>query len=119
MYLANCTQLDIAFSINLLARYSSTPTQRHRNGIKHLLRYLCETANLGLFYPKGLNPQLIGYADADYLSGPKKSRSEIGHLFTCGNTAISWRSIKQTLYATSSKHLELFQFMKQVMSAFG
>ena len=28
MYLANCTRLDIAFSINLLARYSSAPTQR-------------------------------------------------------------------------------------------
>ena len=33
MYLANCTWPDIAFSINLLARYSSTPTQRHWNGI--------------------------------------------------------------------------------------
>ena len=26
MYLANCTRLDIAFSVNLLARYSSAPT---------------------------------------------------------------------------------------------
>ena len=26
MYLANCTRLDIAFSINLLTRYNSTPT---------------------------------------------------------------------------------------------
>ena len=29
MYLANYTRLDIAFSVNLLARYSSTPTKRH------------------------------------------------------------------------------------------
>ena len=29
MYLANCIRPDIAFSINLLARYSSAPTQRH------------------------------------------------------------------------------------------
>ena len=29
MYLANCTHSYIAFSINLLARYSSAPTQRH------------------------------------------------------------------------------------------
>ena len=28
MYLANCTRLDIAFSVNLLARYSSAPTLR-------------------------------------------------------------------------------------------
>ena len=38
MYLANCTRPDIAFSVNLLARYSSTPTLRHWNGVKHLLR---------------------------------------------------------------------------------
>ena len=29
MYLANCTRPDIAFSVNLLARYSSAPTKRH------------------------------------------------------------------------------------------
>ena len=29
MYLANCTRPDIAFSVNLLARYSSAPTLRH------------------------------------------------------------------------------------------
>ena len=40
MYLANYTCPDIAFSVNLLARYSSAPTQRHWNGIKHILHYL-------------------------------------------------------------------------------
>ena len=29
MYLANYTCPDIAFFVNLLARYSSTPTRRH------------------------------------------------------------------------------------------
>ena len=29
MYLINCTHSDIVFSINLLVRYSSTPTRRH------------------------------------------------------------------------------------------
>ena len=29
MYLANYTRPDIAFSVNLLARYSSVPTLRH------------------------------------------------------------------------------------------
>ena len=29
MYLANCTRLDIAFFVNLLARYNSAPTKRH------------------------------------------------------------------------------------------
>ena len=29
MYLTNYTQLDIAFSVNLLARYNSAPTKRY------------------------------------------------------------------------------------------
>ena len=37
LYLAQCTRPDIAFAVNLLARYSSEPTRRHWNGIKHLL----------------------------------------------------------------------------------
>ena len=43
MYLTNCTCLDNDFSINLLARYSSSPTRRHWYGIKHILRYFCGT----------------------------------------------------------------------------
>ena len=41
MYLENCTRPDIAFAVNLLERYSSAPTRRHWNGIKHILHYLC------------------------------------------------------------------------------
>ncbi|KAL6313897.1 hypothetical protein AAG906_010316 [Vitis piasezkii] len=44
MYLANCIRPSIAFFVNLLARYSSTPTKRHWNGIKHILRYLHGTS---------------------------------------------------------------------------
>ena len=40
LYLAQCTRPDIAFSVNLLARFSSAPTWRHWNGIKHHFRYL-------------------------------------------------------------------------------
>ena len=50
MYISNCIRLNIAFSINLLARYSSTPTQRHWTGIKHILHYLCGTTDMSLFY---------------------------------------------------------------------
>jgi hypothetical protein len=62
---------------------------------------------MGLFYSRGSNSQLVGYADAGFLSDPHKGRSQTGYLFTCGNTAISWRSVKQTLVATSSNHSEI------------
>ncbi|KAL5549686.1 hypothetical protein UlMin_004917 [Ulmus minor] len=67
MYLANYTRPDIAFFVNLLARYSSPPTRRHWNRIKHILHYLRGTIDLGLFYPKESNNQLIVFADIGHL----------------------------------------------------
>ncbi|XP_059650054.1 secreted RxLR effector protein 161-like [Cornus florida] len=112
LYLVNCTRPDIIFSVNLLARYSSAPTRRHWNGIKHILRYLRGTTDMGLFYSKAPNSQLIGYADAGYLFDPQKTYSQTGYTFTCGDTAISWRSMKQTMIATSSNHSEILALHK-------
>ena len=75
MYLVNCTHSNIVFSINLLARYSSAPTQRHWNGIKHILHYLHRTTNIYLFYSRESKQQLLGYADVRYLSNPHKGGS--------------------------------------------
>lgn len=107
MYLANYTRPDISFAVNLLARYSSSPTRRHWNGVKHILRYLRGTMDMGLFYSNVSKLDLIGYADAGYLSDPHNGRSQTGYLFTSGGTAISWRSVKQTITATSSNHAEI------------
>ncbi|KAL0368450.1 UNVERIFIED_CONTAM: Retrovirus-related Pol polyprotein from transposon TNT 1-94 [Sesamum calycinum] len=95
MYLANHTRPDITFAVNLLARYNSAPTRRHWNEIKHILRYLRGTMDMGLFYPKVSNCDLVGYADAGYLSDPHNGRSQTGYLFLCGGTTISWRSMNK------------------------
>ncbi|CAM8977362.1 unnamed protein product [Rhodiola kirilowii] len=119
MYLANCTRPDIAFAVNLLARFSSAPTKRHWNGIKHVLRYLQGTIDLGLFYHNNTKPVLIGYADAGYLSDPHKAKSQTGYVFTCGGTA--------TLGVLRNKHslqhhqttLRSSHYTKQVVNVCG
>ena len=80
-----------SLSLNLLARYISTPTRRHRNGIKYM----------SLFYSKDCSLDLIGHADVGYLSDLHKARSQISYVFICGGTAISWRYTKQSIVATS------------------
>ena len=107
MYLATCTRSDIAFPVNLLARYSSAPTRRHWNGIKHILRYLKGTSDMGLFYSKESKQQLLGYADLGYLLDPHKARSQTGYVFRCNRAAISWKYVKQTMVATSSNHSKI------------
>ena len=63
--------------------------------------------NMGLFYPNDSKLDLMGYANAGYLSDPHNGRSQTGYLFTCGGTTISWRSVKQTITSTSSNHAEI------------
>ncbi|KAM2133211.1 hypothetical protein ACFX1R_003336 [Malus domestica] len=100
LYLAQCTRPDISFPVNLLARYSNTPTHRHWNDVKDISRYLKGTTDLGLFYtrkspsvaaPYGprIDSRLVGYADAGYLSNPHRACSQTGYVFTVGDTAIS------------------------------
>ena len=43
---------------------------------------------MGLFYTKKDTADLVGHADASYLSDPYKARSQTGYLFTYGGTAI-------------------------------
>ena len=104
IYLANCTRLNIAFYVNLLPRYSSAPTQRHWNGIEHILHYLQGTTNMGLFYLKESKQQSLEYANAGYLSDPHKAISQTWYVFNCNRTTISWRFFKQTMVATSLNH---------------
>jgi hypothetical protein len=50
IYLANNTRPDITFVVNCLVRHSTTPTMRHWNDIKNILRYLHGMTDLGLFF---------------------------------------------------------------------
>jgi len=63
----------------LLARYNSSPTQRHYNETKHIFHYLQGTLDLGLYYPRNPEFDIVDFADAGYLSEPHKSRSPIGY----------------------------------------
>jgi hypothetical protein len=62
---------------------------------------------LDYFFQKNQDLSLVGYADAGYLSDPHNAISQTGYVFLCGGTAISWKSTKQTMVATSTNHSEI------------
>ena len=68
---------------------------------------ISERLDMGLYYSNLFKSYLIGYVDGGYLSNPHKARPQTCYLFTYGGTATSWRSIKQTLVASSSNHAEI------------
>jgi hypothetical protein len=57
---------DIMFSVCMCTRFHASPKECHMMTVKQILRYLRQTPNLGLWYPKGVQFILIGYSDYDY-----------------------------------------------------
>ncbi|PRQ55303.1 putative RNA-directed DNA polymerase [Rosa chinensis] len=90
----------------------------HGMAAGHVAAAGAATAHGGRHSPISLhqndNDVLMGFADAGYLSDPHKGRSQTGYVFTMGSTAISWRSTKQTLVATSSNHAEIIALHEAV-----
>ena len=110
LYLATNTRPDISFAVSVLARHSQKPTSRHWQGVKHLLRYLRGTEDLGLHYRKGTTSDIVGYADSGFKTDPVSGKSQTGYIFLKNGAPISWRSTKQTVTATSTNHAELLAF---------
>lgn len=96
-YIANYPRPDIAFSINLIVRDSSTLTQRHWNDVKHILHYPIGAIDVGVFYSQKIDSSLLGYVDVDYFYEPHKSKSQIRYVFTCEGITRLWRSVQQSL----------------------
>jgi hypothetical protein len=57
---------DIMVSVCMCARFQAAPKEFHMRVVKRIMRYLVQTPNIGLWYPKGSHFYLIGYSDADY-----------------------------------------------------
>ena len=64
---------DIMMSVGMCARFQAAPKESHLVAAKRIFRYLVQTPNFGLWYPKGASFELIGYSDSDY-AGDKVGR---------------------------------------------
>ena len=75
------SRLDIMYSVCLYARFQSCHKESHLSVIKQILRYLKGTMDIGLWYPKRDNFELIGFSDADFAGCKieRKSTSDICH----------------------------------------
>ena len=106
MYAQVCTRPDIAFVVGLLGRYLSNPGLDHWKAAKRVMRYLQRTKDFMLTYRKSDSVEIIGYSDSDFAGCPDSRRSTSGYVFVLAGGAISWKSVKQTLVATSTMAAE-------------
>ena len=54
------SRFDIMFSVGICARFQSCPKESHLTAVKCIFRYLIETHDLGLFYPRRVAIDLKG-----------------------------------------------------------
>lgn len=106
MYAQVCTRPDIAFIVGMLGRYLSNPGMDHWKAVKRVLRYLQRTKDYMLTYRKSDQLEIIGYSDSDFAGCQDSRRSTSGYVFMLAGGAISWKSVKQTLIATSTMEAE-------------
>ncbi|XP_073300239.1 secreted RxLR effector protein 161-like [Primulina huaijiensis] len=97
---------DIMFAVCLCAQFQAKPMQSHFIAAKRILKYLKETANVGLWYPKDSSLGLVGYSNADYAGCKFDRKSTSGSCQFLGERLISWLSKKQTSIATSTAEAE-------------
>lgn len=114
-YCAVATRPDIAFAVNRLAQFISSPTPTHWNAIQRVIKYLLSTKSYGItFGGMGsdvndiFGSNLTGFSDADFAGDPDSDRhSTTGWVFRFDGGPISWASKKQHLVTRSSFESEL------------
>ncbi|KAL6328060.1 hypothetical protein AAG906_033330 [Vitis piasezkii] len=91
-----------AVGIGMLGRYQSNPGLEHWKAAKKVMRYLKGTRDYKLTYRRFDHLDVVGYLDSDFAGCLDSRKSTSGYVFLLAGGAISWRSAKQTLVATST-----------------
>ncbi|XP_074592467.1 secreted RxLR effector protein 161-like [Curcuma longa] len=97
---------DILFAVGMCARYQSCAKESHLTIVKRILRYIKGTLNVGLWYPRNQNFDLIGYTDSDYAGCKLDRKSTSGGCQFLGSSLVSWSSRKQPGVALSTTEAE-------------
>ncbi|GJY91079.1 hypothetical protein Tco_0506275 [Tanacetum coccineum] len=105
MYLT-ASRPDIAYATFVCARYQARPTVKHLKEVKRIFRYLRQSYNMGLWYPKDSGFELIAYSDADHAGCKDDCKSTSGGLQFLGEKLVSWSLKKQDCTMMSTAEAE-------------
>ncbi|XP_058099752.1 secreted RxLR effector protein 161-like [Magnolia sinica] len=101
MYAQVYTCPDIAFVVGMLGRYLSNLRMNHWIAVKKVLCYLQRTKDFALMYRRTDHLELVGYIDVDFTGCVDSKKSTSGYVFMMGGRSVSWKSIKQSITASS------------------
>lgn len=105
-YVALISRPDISYAVNILARFSNSPSELHWKAVKHVMRYLKSTIKFSLCYSGKAEDELVGYCDSDYAGDLAERKSTSGYIFMLHGGPIAWSSSLQRVTALSSSEAE-------------
>ena len=97
---------DNMLSVGICARFQAAPKESHFVAVKRIFRYLAQTPNFGLWYPRGANFDLLGYSDSDWAGESVDRKSTYEGCQFLGCSLVSCSSKKQSCVSLSSTEAE-------------
>ena len=100
LYLCGNTRPDLQLSVSQCCRFNHSPKQSHAVAVKHILRYLKGTPDVGITVKKAKSLTLEVYVDADYSgqyrvdpdTDPASAKSRMGYVIYLGGFPLIWKS---------------------------
>ncbi|XP_062113630.1 secreted RxLR effector protein 161-like [Humulus lupulus] len=106
MYCQVCTRPDIVYIIRMLGRYLSNLGMNHWIETKRVMRYLQRIKDYMLTHRKSDHFEVVGYSDSDITGCKDSKKSTSSYIYLLAGEAISLKSVKQTLVASSTMAAE-------------
>ncbi|GAV57758.1 hypothetical protein CFOL_v3_01294, partial [Cephalotus follicularis] len=78
----------------------------HWVAVKKVLRYLKRTRDFMLTYRRAEDLQLVRFSESDFAGCQDNRKSTSGYVFMMADRAVSWKSAKQALIASSTMQAE-------------
>ncbi|GKE36835.1 hypothetical protein Tco_1460240 [Tanacetum coccineum] len=118
MYLT-ASRLDIAFATFVCMRYQARPTEKHLKVVKRIFRHLRQTINMGLWYSKDFEFELIVYSDADLAGCNDDCKSTSRGIQFLGDKLVSWHQKSKIVQQCQLRKLSTYHCLHVVLKSFG
>ncbi|GKC63724.1 retrovirus-related pol polyprotein from transposon TNT 1-94 [Tanacetum coccineum] len=119
MYLT-ASRPDIVHATCYCARYQAKPTEKHLTAVKRIFRYLKNTINMGLWYPKDTGFKLTAFSDLDHAGCLDSRKSTSGGIrFLGGDKLVSWSSKKQDCTSMFQQKPSMCLYLRDALKFYG
>ncbi|KAA3488216.1 Retrovirus-related Pol polyprotein from transposon TNT 1-94 [Gossypium australe] len=106
MYAQVCTCLDISYIVGMLGKYLRSPGMDNWIAAKRDIMYLQRTKDYIVTYKRLDHLEVVRYSDSNFFGCQDSRKSTSGYIYLLVGGSISWKSVKQTLVASSTMVVE-------------